>query len=333
VVALTDVVDRINLFPEKNLVSFVSGKEETGKGCMFEVDNKNGLGKWSPKDMNPSYRGMGDTKDVCGRFRLRIADELMPQAMACASYDKRSYSRSWTLRASPIDMHWLFVSSELRQVHCLASMIPLWVEQADLAGMAVRNEISIGGDDRVSAYLHLENNKIVGCPDYGKPVRFHRKLLPETEAIKNNYPSYLDPPTWQKHYFIKTSGFNSSCWGAHRVIDEPVSAHSSLYLNDGTILLKGEISVLRVRTSDGSTEAPQEVVKMFDPVYVQGILKSRYEGMECETDSLVGGNCRLAVDDGWQSGSVNHDRIWKSYIKHVIQGVDTVMQQIFTNAK
>lgn len=331
VVALSGVEDRLQIFPEISLVSFVSGKEGE-KGCMFEVDSKNGLGKWPPKDMNPSYGGMGNTKDLCGRFRLRIADKLMPQAMACASFDKRLYNMNWTLRTSPIEQHWLFVSNDLRQVRCLKSMTPLWADHADSSGMATGNEVSIEGDDRVRAYLHLENNKIFNCPDYGKPVRYRRKFLPETEAIGGRYPFYLDQPTWQKQYFIKTPGFNSSCWGGLRVIDEPISANSSLYLNDGTILLKGEISVLRIRTGDGSTEAPHNLVKVFDPDYAQGELDKR-KGDHCEADYLVAGDCTLAVDAGYRNNGLNDESSWEDYARHVIQGVDAVMQQIFNNAK
>lgn len=174
----------------------------------------------------------------------------------------------------------------------------------------------------------MENNRSVHCYDYGKPVIYRRKLLPEADAVGLNYPSYLDPPTWQKQYFIKTSGFNSSCWGGHRVIDEPVSANSSLYLNDGTILLKGETSVLRIRAKDGSTEAPRDLVKVFDPVYVQGELDKR-KGKDCEADTLLLGNCTLA---GSYSGS-NNESSWRGYLQQVVQGIDDVMQQIFTNAK
>jgi hypothetical protein len=331
VVALTDEPDEPNLFPTTSLISFVSGKAVSKQGCVFLVDSS-GLDISSPLDRSSNASGIVPTRDVCGHFRLRIVGQMKPQAVACSKYGEYE-KREWTLRNGPIGLHLLFISHDLRQVHCLINILPIWVEPTEQSGMAFADQVRIEGDRSMKAYLHLESNNIVHCYDFGKPVTYFHKALPEAVAIAGNYPFYMDPPTWQKQYFINTSGFNSSCWGAHRVIDEPVSAHSSLYLNDGTILLKGEISVLRIRTSDGSTEAPQEVVKMFDPVYVQGILKSRYEGMECETDSLVGGNCRLAVDDGWQSGSVNHDRIWKSYIKHVIQGVDTVMQQIFTNAK
>lgn len=116
------------------------------------------------------------------------------------------------------------------------------------------------------------------------------------------------------------------------MIDEPMSANSSLYLNDGTILLKGEISVLKIRTSDGSTDAPHDLVKVFDPAYVQGVLDKR-KGDHCEADYLDAGDCTLAVDAGYRNNGLNDESSWQDYARHVIQGVDAVMQQIFNNAK
>lgn len=333
VVALSDESEWPDYVPKTSLVNFVSGETESGQGCMFTVD-KEGIDTRPPWKPDSDVKAAGIDQDICGRFRLSFVKRLQQQAKACAQYDDYRYKKGWTLRTHPVSSQRLFVSRDLKQVRCLSQLVLVWVDTQDQAGKTRRNEIDIEGDDRVRAYLHLESNQVVHCDNYGKPTVYRSELLPEAEAVRvNHHPDYLSAPTWQKQYFIKTSGFKSSCWGSLRMIDEPISAYSSLYLNDGTLLLKGETSVLRIRASDGSTEASHELVKIFDPAFVQGVLKNSYKGSECEADSLVGGNCTLAVDDGWQLGSVNQDKYWKPYIKHVIQGVDAVMQQIFTNAK
>lgn len=147
VVALTDESEWPGLVPKTGLVGFVSGKAESGQGCMFIVD-RNGLDTRPPRDASPDIKEAGLDQDVCGHFRVRIAKQLMPQAKACARYDEYQYME-WTLRTDPIGWHRLFVSRDLRQVRCLANLVPIWVYPADQSGMAARNEIQIEGDDRV----------------------------------------------------------------------------------------------------------------------------------------------------------------------------------------
>jgi hypothetical protein len=250
---------------------------------------------------------------------------LMQQAKTCAKHTEVFLKNG---RSSA----YLFVSKDLRQVRCLVNLPTTWLESASQSDMKVRNELGLDG----GAYLHLESNRAFGCTYYGMPVTYRQKLLSDADAVNDNYSLYQEQPIWRKQYFIKTQGFDSSCWGGRRMIDEPVPQTSfeniGQYLNDGTVLLKGETSVLRIRAWDGSTDAPENLVKVFDPGYVQGEL-DKQKGDHCEADYLDAGDCTLAVDAGYRNNGLNDESSWQDYARHVIQGVDAVMQQIFNNAK
>lgn len=318
--------------PKTSLASFASGKVVSAQGCMFgmlndETNEGRVLGfadgpPGLPMDVEKKAAALGYPKDICGRFRVRIMQKLMPQAKACANYI--------TYQNIPYGRADLFVSSNLRQVRCLVSLSPRWLEPVSQPGMKRRNELSLGEE----AYLHLESNRAFDCMGYGRPVIYKHKLLPEADANSDTYSLFNDPPAWQKHYFIKTPGFVSTCWGGHRVIDEPGNIDSNdvgLYLNDGTALLTGRISVLRIRSKDGSTDAPKNLVKVFSPAYVKQVLESKQK--RCEYDELDAGDCNLAVEAGYLGGEVNYEKGWLNYARFVVKGVDEVMQQIFNNAK
>lgn len=229
-----------------------------------------------------------------------------------------------------------FVDSELRFSRCLLahsySFHPQWQDRMHQSDRRIKSEMDVNSVlekySGVNAYLHLETNRLFGCEGYGLPVSYWRKEMSAEEARQKYYPFYQETAAWQKQYLIKTSGFRYYCWDAQRILDEPEDV--SFRLNDGTVLLKGNRSILRVREKDGATDAPTKLVKVFDPVFVRQVLDG-HGAKTCHGDSLAAFECPLIKNLGW------HPEPWNSkdqnaegdFYRMVIQGVDTVLQDLF----
>ena len=177
--------------------------------------------------------------------------------------------------------------------------------------------------ERVRSYLNLETNRIFGCKTYGRPLCYYRKDIGESLEEQPIYKYRKEYASWQKQYLIKTTGFRYYCWNAWRLIDEPLELGP--ILSDGTMLMWGEVSVLRVRLDDGSTSAPSSTVKVFDAMEIRRLL-DRYGAQECKGESIAAGDCQLTTMPNNPLSNNGHKKNYKSL---VIQAVDKILQKLF----
>lgn len=291
---------------EKRIESYLTG-ESWPEGCLY----------WH---LNP------ELEPEPGRIENQICQQLRKKAVIKFKNEIEACSKTMV---GDIYMPNIFVEANLGHTRCLLTQ-PFerqWLDplpQSDrwvLSKMEMNRDLDSGGH----AYLNLETNRLFGCESYGLPISYWRKKLSTEEALQErkrqmDYPFYLEKPTWQKQYLIKTGGFRDVCWGAPRLIDEPENV--SIRLNDGTVLLRGNRSILRVREKDGSTEAPTSLVKVFDPAFVRQVLDV-HGANKCTGESLAGGNCQLLADLGWEMPDGT-----TAYYRMVIKAVDTVLQDL-----
>lgn len=183
----------------------------------------------------------------------------------------------------------------------------------------------------VRNYYDSYQNRIFGCQEYGQPFSRLTKEMPQDYPRKNtSFYFTLDDPyehisLWQKQYLIKTKGFyDRNLWGAWRIIDEPINI--GLNLNDGTALLKGVSSILRVRYEDGETKASESIVKMRDPNEIRAYFSKHGKFDDCDAESIMRGLCELDTAPNYQEGQKMTE---KEFNRAVIEGTDKIIQEYF----
>jgi len=253
----------------------------------------------------------------CASILKQALKKLPDQIDLCRQYDKK-------FRGS----HVSFIFKDISQIKCL--IVPTSVrEQATTSANTIKaHKLSY----KIPSYLELHTNRLFDCRSYGTHLAYHSAFLNKNIRFFR-YPLLLDDKTivWEHKYLIKTTGF-TYCWGAKRYIDEPERKY--FQLNDGTVLLFGQISQLRVRLKDGSTDAPKHLVKIFKPEVIQKLINEN-GGEECTGEALSAlGHCALAVKAGspirnpelkWPQGTT----VEKDVYPYVIKGVDEILQTLF----
>lgn len=300
--------------PQIELRNYFTNKVEHGLGCIVH-----------PDDDSPAT-------DACGQLRLKALKKFPSENRSCKLSAKSTF---WTL---------IFIDHQLADVRCLGRSgnedryfkdffandwyrghIDLGTRHVLRSG--IEPELVMGQN----AYLGLESNRIFECAGYGVPVTYREKTVSRDETLVGNPRHdgsfYRMPPTWQYQYLIKTEGF-LYCHQGKRMIDEPTAYGTTL--NDGSVLLVGNVSVLRIRGKDGSTKAEIEQVKRVAPSLTRQRLID-FIGSEVLRENpdicnpSISGSCPLNALGAWASNKkFNASR-------YFIQGIDYVMQSVFNN--
>lgn len=256
----------------------------------------------------------------CAFFTDKRAKELIDSPECKALYTKvyKKYkSRSETCSKY---QHYprLFVTHDMQTTQCIDIDSRRFIQFPVSSSDKPYTALSIGMIDETqpTSYLKLDTNKLFNCETYGSPVRYW--------ASSMDYFQLQEEVSWQKQYLIKTDGFHY-CWDSWRKIDEPEKL--ALDLRDGTVLLQGTSSVLRVRIADGTTEAPLSVVKVKNPLELRKVLDS-HGAQECMGESIASGDCQLDTVKHLKYDK-NGTFYEKDYYPMIIQGVDEIMQKEF----
>ena len=303
VVFLKENIDREQLFSVNNYVVHYGTKDISSAGCMTFVDRTSVLGV-----IEKYPRGK------CAKVLLKALDEIPEKFEQC---EKHEYKFG--------NQHNLFVSEDLTDVRCL-------VRPSTVSVLSVNsefNQIGVIGWG-IPAYLDLHSNQIFKCTGYGASLEYRTKKVSAT-TYSYKFKSLLkkEEPLWSNQYLIKTAGFNY-CWGATRIIDEPEYSRGQFHLNDGTVLIAGNVSVLRIRTIDGSTNASSKQVRKVTPKYSHELL-DKYDTKMCKGEYLLSDRCALAKLAGYKKSPATSSKLEnkKSFYAYVIEGVDKVLQTIF----
>lgn len=297
--------------PLIRLANYSIGKEGQA-GCLFFAE----LGR------TPGLK----TNRICQKIKQKAIKKLRSEFDACIAQIPPG---------KDMGRYRLFVTKDIMQSQCLENTYMSnyqWLassvkpRQKTINTLAIDIESdNIRGKGGVRGYLNLETNKLFGCGSYGIPLSYWRKDIVGQEE-QYEYKYYLDQATWQKQYLIKTNGFRY-CWNAWRLIDEPENLGP--VLNDGTALMWGKISALRVNLEDGSTKAPISQVKVIDAASVRQLL-DQYGAQECRGDLIAAGDCRLTTI---QAKHLPADWREQDYYPRVIQAVDMILQKLFNPKK
>lgn len=178
----------------------------------------------------------------------------------------------------------------------------------------------------IQAYFNVQNNKLFSCSGYGVPVSRLEIEVPETYVDyelprdeKGNYVIQIhdQKALWQKQYLIRTEGFRY-CWDSWRIIDEPKQI--GLNLRDGTLLLQGNSSVIRIRYEDGSTQASPSIVQLQDAKTMREKL-NEYGAQNC-TNVSEGCDLTTMPENRYQLNEAD-------FYKAVIEAADIIIQDIF----
>lgn len=256
----------------------------------------------------------------CAFFTDKHAMKLINSAECKALYTKAYKKYKSRFEACSKYQHYprLFVSYDMKSTQCINNALVRFMQFPVSPSDKPYTALSIGmiDDTQPTSYLKLDTNKLFNCKTYGSPVRYW--------ASSMDYFQLQEEVAWQKQYLIKTNGFHY-CWDSWRKIDEPEKP--TLDLRDGTVLLQGTSSVLRVRIADGTTDAPASVVQVKNPLELRKVLDS-HGAQECMGESIASGDCRL--------DTVKHPKYDKNgtfyekdYYPMIIQGVDEIMQKEF----
>ena len=178
----------------------------------------------------------------------------------------------------------------------------------------------------IQAYFNVQNNKLFSCSGYGVPVsRLEIEVpknyvdyeLPRDE--KGNYVIQIhdQKALWQKQYLIRTEGFRY-CWDSWRIIDEPKQI--GLNLRDGTLLLQGNSSVIRIRYEDGTTQAFPSIVQVQDAKTMREKL-NEYGAQNC-TNVSEGCDLTTMPANRYQLSEAD-------FYKAIIEAADKIIQDIF----
>ena len=310
-----------------------------GRGCLYWYWGEEGL--------------EGAAKTECTRLLAKALRVLAAPMDACKKGTKNG-ARS----------HHFFVAKNLKEYKCLLSPDDLAdrIEPTQARDVWVKSKLEIenqftggiahGREDEIwgqVAYMRVEEDKIFSCYKLGTPTTYRRKSMSEAWArttigdlLSRNstgrkedsfrHPSQLgfEPPTWQKQYLIRTSGFRYHCWNASRVIDQPEDVGA--WLDDGTALLVGGASVLRIRLADGSTDAPASLVKVFDAAVVTQVVQLAGD------ESCPEPECPLATLGGYQADpnrapGARRRTNTPIFYRCVIQGIDKALLKHFIQSQ
>lgn len=224
----------------------------------------------------------------------------------------------------------LFVTKDFKQSQCLvdtSTSYYQWLTSSAKPGQQTIHTLAIGiepdsvrGQGGVRSYLNLETNKLFGCGDYGAPLCYWRKDIAGQEERDEYF--FRNHTMWQRQYLIKTKGFRY-CRNAWCLIDEP--ARLGPILNDGTALMWGTVSAMRVRLEDGSTNALTSQVKVVDAVNIRRLL-DQHGAQNCQGDYIAAGNCQLTT---MQAKPLPADWREEDYYPLVVEAVDTILQKLF----
>jgi hypothetical protein len=282
------------------LTSYVQNDVKSEVGCIFH-----------PNDSSIST-------DRCGKLWLKSINKFQIESQKCDA------AKTATLKT------WLFVDNKMKGTLCLGESVAdqyvqnrqtkIWIRQhIDVTARhteksRIAPEVVMGQN----AYLGLESNRLFGCFTYGVPVTYRSKETTPTEAT-NTLPEYDEnfyrlPPIWQYQYLIKTRGFLYYCKQSKRFIDE-VEAYG-ITLTDGTALLRGNVSVLRIRTVDGSTDAPGLQVKRIAPALTRKRIHDAIGEKNLKANPDI---CNPSISSECPLGN-----------NKLIQGIDQVMQSFFS---
>lgn len=256
----------------------------------------------------------------CAFFTDKHAMKLINSAECKALYTKAYKKYKSRFEACAKYQHYprLFVSHDMKSTQCINNALVRSMQFPVSPSVKPYTALSIGMIDQTqpTSYLNLDTNKLFKCQVYGSPVRYWVSSM--------DYFQLQEEVAWQKQYLIKTDGFHY-CWDSWRKIDEP--EYPALDLHDGTVLLQGTSSVLRVRMADGTTDAPASIVQVRDPLELRKVL-DRHGAQECTGESIASGDCHL--------DTVKHPKYdkygtfyEKDYYPMIIQGVDEIMQKEF----
>jgi hypothetical protein len=285
------------------LINYGTNKYVTNTGCLLETPNSNDNFE---HEQGRCEKLRQSTYETSGRDCARLAIEGEYVA--------------------------LFVSFNKKQIRCLISHHGQFKSQLPqnksiLWGLEIMSRVSAWRNYKdadvmgQSAFFESDNNQLFGCSEFGLPTTYREmKLIPGFDVAESIKTLTTLKPSWQNQYLIKTSGFTYYCHKAHRIIDEPVEP--ALALDDGTALLQGNVSVLRVRLQDGHTNAPKSLVRRMDATLFRERL---YEGLsqpgECNPSIVF--PCPILNSFGWQKNDTrNSDELF-------IRGVDQRIQGIF----
>lgn len=260
----------------------------------------------------------------CAFFTSQHAKKLIDSAECKALYVKAYKKYKSRFEACSKYQHnpRLFVTHDMKSTLCIDNALGRIMQFPVTSSDKPYTAISIGmiNDTQPTSYLKLNTNKLFNCKTYGSPVRYW--------ASSMDYFQLQEEVAWQKQYLIKTDGFHY-CWESWRKIDEP--EYPALDFHDGTVLLQGTSSVLRVRMADGTTDAPVSIVQVRDPLELRKVL-DRHGAQECTGESIASGDCHL--------DTVKHPKYDKNgtfyekdYYPMIIQGVDEIMQKEFNGIK
>jgi hypothetical protein len=297
------------------------------KGCLFYAGEPGEL----RTDLKLERDGV-----FCAELRKRAAGLIAADGPACKGFGtKYVIKNKWGGKYRDF-MPRLFVDAGAHRSTCFIGFKPYqeagWYEAGINRTQTLSYLTGFGNDENIATYLDLDSNRIFGCQRYGAPTRLWKESLPAGAPLPISYPRTKEPSAWMHHYLVLTSGFPSDCSNSIRLIDEP--KYASFRINDGTVLMRGNHSLLRIKEKDGSTDAPKELVKVLDPKTVRLAL-DRFDTRDCKAESLASAECSLFDGLGWRKphwverkwgpGSQEEQR----FRAMVIEAVDTALIRSF----
>ncbi|MBD9354948.1 hypothetical protein [Methylomonas albis] len=291
------------LYSHYRLASYANGKIDPHDGCIYPTANEIKFHLLK----NGSYYS-------CGTLFNQLKPAIREKFVECAAKHKNPlHSKNGRF----------FVSNNQNITKCMTSL-----EYESRINNRIKNSIDIEMDvsgshavgyASVIPYIKLDQ-ELFHCSGYGLPV------------IWRDNRSWTKPYLMKKQYLIKTGGF-ISCFDTKRILDEPKSF--GIYLNDGTVLLRGNLSVLRIRLSDGSTDAPASIARGFNEGILQKIISDTQESPD---DICEFFNCPVAERAGWHPTPwkalrppEENDRLTKELFPYVIKAVDGLLLEQFEN--
>lgn len=292
------------LYNHYRLASYVNGKIDPQDGCIYPTANEIKFHHLR----NGNYY-------TCGTLFNQLKPGIREKFAECAAKHKKPlHSKNGRF----------FISNDQLKAQCLTS-----IEYESRVNNRIKNEIFIEMDvtgshaqgyASVIPYIRLDQ-ELFHCSEYGLPVGWRD-------------PSRRKPYLMKKQYLIKTGGF-ISCFDTKRILDEP--REFGIYLNDGTVLLRGNLSVLRIRLSDGSNDAPTSVARGFNEGILQKLISDTQESPE---DLCEFFNCPVAERAGWHPTpwkalrpSEENDRLTKELFPYVIRAVDSLLLEYFESTR
>jgi uncharacterized protein len=294
-----------------------------GKGCLFYVGDPIEAPAGVKMERDGAY---------CGELRKRAAGVIAADRVACKELGKKyAVSNKYKSRVYREFVPYLFVDTAAQRAVCYIGSKPFqegWYETSPNNTQTISYLTGWEISEDIPSYLGLDSNRIFGCQNYGAPTQYWRTTLPMNAALPIIYPGVKAVPVWEHHYLILTSGYHSGCSNATILIDEP--KYASFRINDGTVLMRGNRSLLRLWEKDGSTQAPNEYVRTLNPKEVRLAL-DRFDTRRCMGDWLAGYQCSMFTGLGWKLPHLHNDNdpSQARFNTMVIEAVDTALMRSF----